>query len=138
MKYAVIQSGGKQYQVHEGEVLLVEKLAASVSPIVFDQVLLVVDGDKIELGTPILPNLKVYASLVSEVKGTKIEVFKFKSKSRYRKHTGHRQKYTQIKIESIGEAPKPVKAVKVAKPVKAVKPKAVAKKKAPIKTSLAK
>ena len=65
--------------------------------------------------------MKVYADVISEVKGEKIEVFKYKSKSRYRKHTGHRQKYTQIKINGIGEKKAPVEAKKATKTVKAPK-----------------
>ena len=102
MKYAVIKTGGKQYKVTEGQIIEVEKLASDGKSFVFEEVLLSVDGDKLELGTPTIAGLKVYADVVSEVKGDKIEVFKFKSKSRYRKHTGHRQKYTQLKITGIG------------------------------------
>lgn len=106
MKYAVIKSGGKQYQAIEGKTLQIELLETLSGPVVFDQVLLLVDGDKFELGAPTLPGVKVYATIVSQVKATKIEVFKYKSKSRYRKHTGHRQKLLKVKIDSIGAAPK--------------------------------
>jgi large subunit ribosomal protein L21 len=102
MKYAVIKNGGHQYKVEEGQIIEVEKLDSDGKSYVFEEVLLSVDGDKVELGTPTVTGLKVYADVVSEVKGDKIEVFKYKSKSRYRKHTGHRQKYTQLKITGIG------------------------------------
>lgn len=102
MKYAVIKNGGHQYKVEEGQVIQVEKLVSDGSSYVFDEVLLVVDGDKVEVGMPTVAGMKVYGDVVSEVKGEKIEVFKYKSKSRYRKHTGHRQKYTQVKITGIG------------------------------------
>lgn len=106
MKYAVIKTGGKQYKVTEGTVLEVEKLESDGKTFVFEDVLLVVDGDKVEIGAPTVAGMKVYADVVAEVKGDKIEVFKYKSKSRYRKHTGHRQKYTQVKITGIGNKPK--------------------------------
>lgn len=122
MKYAVIQTGGKQYRVKEGEVLEVELLNVSSGNIVFDQVLLNVNEDKVEVGMPTLDGLKVYASVVSEVKADKVQVFKYKSKSRYRKLRGHRQQYAQIKIESIGVEPKAEVAKKEATPVKKVAP----------------
>lgn len=144
MKYAVIKSGGKQHKVSVGQVIEVEKLASDGKTYVFEEVLLVVDGDNVEIGTPYLSGMKVYADVVAEVKGDKIEVFKYKSKSRYRKHTGHRQKYTQVKINGIGEPgtsekpAKPVKAatkaVKEVKETKAKPAKAPAKKAAPKKT----
>ena len=121
MKYAIIKNGGHQYKVTEGQILEVEKLESDGSSYVFDEVLLVVDGDKVELGMPNVEGMKVYADVISEVKGEKIEVFKYKSKSRYRKHTGHRQKYTQIKINGIGEKKAPVEAKKATKTVKAPK-----------------
>ena len=128
MKYAVIKNGGHQYKVEEGQIIKVEKLDSDGKSYVFEEVLLSVDGDKVELGTPIVTGLKVYADVVSDVKGDKIEVFKYKSKSRYRKHTGHRQKYTQIKIVGIGtNKPAPVGA----KHVSPVKPKKVVAKKKP-------
>ncbi len=125
MKYAVIKNGGHQYKVEEGQVIQVEKLDSDGSSYVFNDVLLVVDGDKVEVGMPTVAGMKVYANVVSEVKGEKIEVFKYKSKSRYRKHTGHRQKYTQVKISGIGlpaQAGTKKAEPKVAKPVTA-KPK---------------
>lgn len=140
MKYAVIKNGGHQYKVEEGQVIQVEKLDSDGTSYVFDEVLLVVDGDKVEVGLPTVAGMKVHADVVSEVKGEKIEVFKYKSKSRYRKHTGHRQKYTQVKITGIGvkTAVKATKAVesKSAKAPKAVK--AVVKKAPAKKTTIAK
>lgn len=133
MQYAVIATGGKQYQVSVGSVVNVEKLVAE-QEIVFDQVLLVVDDDKIEMGTPTVAGIKVYATKVADVKGDKIEVFKYKSKSRYRKHTGHRQTYTQVKIMAIGEqkAPntKPVTSKPAGRSVKKATPKKPVTKKA--------
>ncbi len=124
MKYALIKTGGKQYKVTEGQVIEVELLESKDSSFVFEEVLLVVDGDKVEVGTPTVSGMKVYADVIADVKGDKIEVFKYKSKSRYRKHTGHRQKYTQLKINGIG-VKKATEVAKVAKP--AVKKVAVKK-----------
>lgn len=125
MKYAVIQTGGKQYRVKEGEVLEVELLNVASGNVVFDQVLLNVNDDKVEVGMPTIAGLKVFASVVSEIKADKVQVFKYKSKSRYRKLRGHRQQYAQIKIESIGVEPKKVvtpKAEVKAAPVKKAAP----------------
>lgn len=101
MQYAVIATGGKQYKVVVGQTLEVEKLG-DAQEVVFDQVLLVVDGEKVNIGTPTLDGVKVYAEFLGDVKADKIEVFKYKSKSRYRKHTGHRQGLAQVKITAIG------------------------------------
>lgn len=126
MKYAVIKNGGHQYKVEEGQTINVEKIESDGTSYVFDQVLLVVDGDNVQMGTPTVEGMKVYADVVAEVKGEKIEVFKYKSKSRYRKHTGHRQKYTQVKINGIG-VKKAAEAKKAAPKAKAVEPTKVAK-----------
>jgi large subunit ribosomal protein L21 len=124
MKYAVIKNGGHQYKVSEGQVIEVEKLESDGKSVVFTEVLLLVDGDKVELGMPTIAGMSVYADVISEVKGEKIEVFKYKSKSRYRKHTGHRQKYTQVKITGIGSKPAKSAEPKVEKKEAAAKPKA--------------
>lgn len=126
MKYAIIKNGGHQYKVTEGQTIEVEKLESDGTSYVFEEVLLVVDGDNVQIGAPTVEGMKVYADVVAEVKGDKIEVFKYKSKSRYRKHTGHRQKYTQVKINGIGAkgTAKPV-AVKKSK---AVEPEVITKK----------
>ena len=102
MQYAIIATGGKQYQVTLGQVLEVE-LLHSEGTYTFDQVLLVVDGDKVQVGTPTVAGVVVTANIISDVKGEKIDILRYKSKSRYRKHTGHRQKYTQVEIMSIGK-----------------------------------
>jgi large subunit ribosomal protein L21 len=115
MKYAVIKNGGHQYKVSEGQILEVEKLDSDGKSYIFEEVLLTVDGDKVAIGTPFVADMKVYAEVIGDIKGDKIEVFKYKSKSRYRKHTGHRQKYTQVKITGIGT--KGTAKPSVAKPV---------------------
>lgn len=121
MKYAVIKTGGKQYKVTEGQVIEVELLSEGDKSHIFEEVLLFVDGDKVELGMPTVSGLKVFADVIEEVKGDKIEVFKYKSKSRYRKHTGHRQKYTKLKVVSIGS--KLANVESVAKKATSAKPK---------------
>ena len=129
MKYAVVKNGGHQYKVTEGQTIQVEKLESDGKTYIFDEVLLVVDGDNVAVGAPTVEGMKVYADVVAEVKGEKIEVFKYKSKSRYRKHTGHRQKYTQVKITGIGTkgATKPVTVKKVTAKKPATKKPAVKK-----------
>lgn len=114
MQYAVIATGGKQYKVVVGQTLEVEKLG-DAKEVVFDQVLLVVDEEKVNIGTPTLDGVKVYAEFLGDVKADKIEVFKYKSKSRYRKHTGHRQGLAQVKITSIGDKATPAKKVATVK-----------------------
>lgn len=139
MNYCIIRSGNKQYQVKVGSVIEVELLNAPVGPIVFDDVLLHVDGEKVELGTPTLEGFKVYGTVIGEVKADKIQVFKYKSKSRYRKLRGHRQQHTTVKIESLGVAPASKKAAPVAtKTAAPAKAKKVAPKKTPAKKSAAK
>ena len=99
-KFAVIRIGGKQYRVSEGEEILVDKLidTKKVSP----EVLLFVDGEKIEIGKPVLAKAKVTVKVLVEVeKGEKIDVFKYKAKSRERRHVGFRAKYTRLLIEKI-------------------------------------
>ena len=99
--YAIIATGGKQYKVAEGDVLNVEKLAAEAGEtVVFDQVL-VVGGDEVKVGNPTVEGAKVSASVVGDVKGKKIIVYKYKRKTGYHKKNGHRQAYTQVKIDKI-------------------------------------
>jgi len=100
---AVIKTGGKQYQVAKGDVLAVEKLPepAKDGKIIFDQVLLLIDKDKVTVGKPYLAKVSVEASLVRNFKDKKIDVLKYKNKTRYRKRFGHRQNLTEVKIEKI-------------------------------------
>lgn len=98
MTFAVIQTGGKQYKVAEGDKLEIEKLEAEAgSEVVFDQVLLV--GDKI--GTPLVNGATVTAKVLEQGRGDKKIVFKYASKTRYKKKKGHRQPYTKIEIMRI-------------------------------------
>lgn len=100
--YAIIQTGGKQYRVKQGDLIWVEKLDAEVGQAVdFDQVLAVNNDDTLTVGTPLVQGAKVVAKVVEHGKGDKILVFKYKSKSNYRKRYGHRQPYTKLTIEKI-------------------------------------
>lgn len=100
--FAIIKTGGKQYKVSEGDVLMIEKLADAKDEISFDQVLLVSDGDKAKIGQPTVSGAKVTAKvLMAEGKGEKKMVFKFKAKTRQRKKKGHRQPFTKVQITKI-------------------------------------
>jgi large subunit ribosomal protein L21 len=103
MKYAVILHNGKQYKVAENDSLALDymKDALPSHDLIFDQVLLVVDGDKKLVGAPMVEGAKVKASIVDHAKGEKLRVAKFKSKVRYRKVIGFRAKITNVKINSI-------------------------------------
>lgn len=99
--YAIIATGGKQYKVAEGDIIKVEKLgAAAGETVTFDQVLAVNDGS-LKVGEPTLANATVTASVVKEGKAKKVIVYKYKRKSGYHKKNGHRQLFTQVKIEKI-------------------------------------
>jgi len=100
--YAVIRSGGKQYTVRPGERLDVEKLDGEVgSQIELTDVLMVADGDAVNVGAPAVSGAKVTAEIVEHGKGKKVVVFKYKPKIRYRKRTGHRQQFTRLAIKEI-------------------------------------
>lgn len=100
--YAVIRTGGKQYKVHEDQTLKVEKLSGTEgSQIEFNDVLMFSDGESITLGNPLVENAVVKAHVVEQGRDRKQLVFKYKRRKGYRKMQGHRQPYTEIKIESI-------------------------------------
>ncbi len=123
--YAVIETGGKQYRVKEGDVIVVEKLKAQVGEKVeFDKVLCLGEGDNVEIGQPYLDSA-VTGQVVENGKGEKIIIFKYKSKKDYRKKQGHRQPFSKIEILSLGG-----KATQKKEDVKASEP---AKKEAPAK-----
>ncbi len=105
--YAVIETGGKQYRVQEGDVITVEKLNVEAGETVaFDKVLVLGEGKDIKVGAPYTGDV-VTGSVVENGKGQKVIIFKYKAKKDYRKKQGHRQPYTMVKIESLtGEAPK--------------------------------
>ena len=100
--YAIVATGGKQYKVREGEILRIEKIPGEVgSPISFDQVLMVSDGDAVSIGRPALDGAAVTARIVEQGKAGKLIVFKYKRRKRYRRKQGHRQSYTAVKIDAI-------------------------------------
>jgi len=102
MKYAIVASGGKQFKAVEGDTIEVDRLEASVGDAVsLDQVLLLVEGESIHVGTPMVKTAKVSATVVDQFKGPKIDVFRYKPKKRIRSKVGHRQQYTRLKIDSI-------------------------------------
>jgi large subunit ribosomal protein L21 len=100
--YAVIQTGGKQYKVAVGDQLNIEKLEASVGDeVAIDKVLMVSDGGKITVGKPLLPNASVKVTVIGEGRGDKVRIFKMKRRKHYRRTQGHRQSYTQVRIDTI-------------------------------------
>lgn len=103
MKYAIVNSGNKQYKVSEGDVLLVDRLTgvAAEAEYEFPEVLLFVDGDTKEVGMPTVAGVTVSGKVLAEVKGPKVRVAKFKAKARYRRATGFRAALTKVKIEKI-------------------------------------
>lgn len=100
--YAVIVSGGKQYRVEEGDTLKLEMLPAEVGATVdFDKVLMVGGGDTVKVGSPYLDGSKVSATVVSQGRHKKIHIIKFRRRKHHEKWQGHRQNYTEVKIEQI-------------------------------------
>ncbi len=104
MKYAIVESGGKQYKAVEGAVIEVDKMPEAVGETVaLDQVLFLADGDEYKVGTPTVAGAKVSSKVVAQFKGPKVVIFKYRAKKRERTKTGHRQQYTRLQIESIIE-----------------------------------
>ena len=100
--FAIIKTGGKQYKVAQGDVLMIEKLETDGDSVVFNEVLLMADGNAITLGKPMISGATVTAKvLVAEGKGDKKMVFRYKSKTRQRKKKGHRQPFTKVQITKI-------------------------------------
>lgn len=100
MTFAIIKTGGKQYKVSEGDILSVEKIESKDGEVVFDQVLLVVNGE-VKVGKPLVSGARVLAKIVEEGKGKKKMVFRYKSKTRQHKKKGHRQPFTKVQITKI-------------------------------------
>ena len=99
--FAIIETGGKQYRVTEGDVIFVEKLPAEAEETVtFDRVLAIM-GESTQVGTPYVQGATVSGKVLKNGKGKKIHVFKYRPKKNYRRKTGHRQPYTKIQIEKI-------------------------------------
>jgi large subunit ribosomal protein L21 len=100
--FAVISTGGKQYRVSEGSVLRVEKLSVDAGANVeFDQVLMVGEGEKVKIGSPLVNGGKVVATVQSHGKGDKVTIVKFRRRKHYLRQGTHRQQYTEIKVTSI-------------------------------------
>jgi len=112
--YAVVNTGGKQYKVRQGDLLRVEKLSGDVgSPVTFDRVLMYSDGENVSIGQPLLDGVAVEGHIVEQGKAKKIIVFKYKRRKRFRRKKGHRQDFTAVVIDSIK-----AKGTKAAKPAK--------------------
>ena len=102
VKHAIIETGGKQYRVAEGDVLFIEKLdVAAGDTVKFDRVLAVIDEDSTKFGTPVVEGASVSANVVKNGRGKKIRVFKYRSKKDSKSLQGHRQPYTKVQIEKI-------------------------------------
>ena len=100
--YAIIKTGGKQYMVNEGDVLMVEKLdLESGAKVMFEEVLAVGNNGELQFGSPVVAGAKVEATVVQNGKTKKVIVFKYKPKKDYRKKQGHRQPFTKVRIEKI-------------------------------------
>ena len=100
--YAVVNSGGKQYKVQQGQVLRVEKISGDVgNPVTFERVLMFSDGENVSIGQPTLEDIAVEGHIVEQGKAKKIIVFKYKKRKRYRRKKGHRQEFTAVLIDGI-------------------------------------
>jgi large subunit ribosomal protein L21 len=104
MKYAIVEDGGKQYKAVIGESIDVDKYPLEVGEeLDMDRVLLISDGENVKVGKPFIQGAKIQATVVAQVKGPKIIVFRYKPKERIRSKTGHRQKYTRVRVDAIIE-----------------------------------
>ncbi|MGV8050590.1 MAG: 50S ribosomal protein L21 [Anaerolineaceae bacterium] len=102
MKYAIVEAGGKQYRAEEGKTITVDLLPAQIGEkISFESVLLVVNGEQVKVGSPYVKGARLETQVVDHIKGKKILIFKYKPKIDYRRHTGHRQQYTRLLVDSI-------------------------------------
>ena len=100
--YAVVKTGGKQYRVVAGDKLKVEQIPADVgAEVILDQVLMVGEGESVRLGQPMLAGATVKATVLSHGRGEKVKIFKMRRRKHYQKHQGHRQGFTELKIDAI-------------------------------------
>ncbi len=100
--YAVVNTGGKQYRVCEGDIFRFEKITGDIgSEVAFEKVMMYSDGENTQIGKPLLENISVTGHIVEQSKSKKILVFKYKKRKRYRRKKGHRQQFTAVKIDSI-------------------------------------
>ena len=131
--YAVIESGGKQHRVEEGEILRLEKLdAAAGDKLKFDKILLVGEGESVKIGKPYVKGSQVTAEVVKEGRGGKIKIVKFHRRKHYKRQQGHRQWFTEVKIIGI-KAETKAKAKAKLEPEGKIAPKAKAESKAKAK-----
>lgn len=145
MDFAIIETGGKQYKITPTSIFDIERLQVEAGEkIVFDKVLMIVDGEDIQIGTPYIDGAAIEAVVENNLRGKKIHVIRFRHKSRHRRHNGHRQELTKInmagkvtKKETVKSEEKAAKSeVKVEKVEKTVKAPKVAVKKTPAKTAV--
>ena len=100
--YAVIKTGGKQYRVVAGEKLKIEQIPADVgAEIIIDQILMVGEGESVKVGAPLVSGASVKATVLAHGRHDKVQIFKMRRRKHYQKHQGHRQNYTQIRIDGI-------------------------------------
>ena len=100
--YAVIKTGGKQYRVAAGEKIKVEQIPADVgAEITLDQILMLGEGESVKIGAPFLAGATVKATVLSQGRHDKIRIFKMRRRKHYQKHQGHRQNYTELRIDTI-------------------------------------
>jgi large subunit ribosomal protein L21 len=116
MKYAIVESGGKQYKAVEGETIAVDRLPVNPGEeLKLERVLLLADGDQFSVGTPLVSGIEALASVVEHFRGDKVLAFRYSPKKRIRVHRGHRQEYTRLMIESIGKVGETKKKAKAEK-----------------------
>jgi large subunit ribosomal protein L21 len=97
-----VKSGARQYRAEVGDTILVERLSAKVGQqLELDEVLLVADDERVEIGQPIVKGSKILATVVAQEKGPKIRIFKYHPSKRYRRRAGHRQRYTRLRVDEI-------------------------------------
>jgi large subunit ribosomal protein L21 len=130
MRYAIVESGGKQYRAVEGESIEVDRLAVETGKqIDIERILLMADGDDVLVGTPTISGINVKATVLDHFRGPKVFRFKYSPKKRIRVRGGHRQQYTRLMVDFIGKPGEERKVEKAPKPVKKeTEPKAVEKK----------
>ena len=138
MRYAIIESGGKQYRAVEGQTIEVDRLSEEAGKQVDLQALLMADGDDFMVGTPTVGGIEVKATILNHIRGPKVDRFKYSPKKRIRVRGGHRQQYTQLAIDFIGRPGEERKVEKAEEPV--AEPEAVEEPvvKAPAKKAAAK
>ena len=102
--YAVIKTGGKQYKVSVGQKLKIEQIPADIdSQIVLEEVLMVADGEQVVIGAPLVAGATVKVTVMAHGRGDKVRIFKMRRRKHYQKHQGHRQNYTEVRIDEISK-----------------------------------